>query len=101
MPRQLITYNSEVTELMFMFRTEQLTQKQIHFKYHLHTTLAASSKDNGVVGAQFSREAPTCGAEKTRGYCQEMSSGGFLRVGIGHRKEGKDKKGRALKTAAS
>lgn len=29
---QLITYNSEVTELMFMFRTEQLTQKQIRLK---------------------------------------------------------------------
>lgn len=57
--------------------------------------LAAFSEDNGVVEAQPSREAPTYGAEKTRGYCQEMSSGGFLRVGIGHRKEGKDKKGRA------
>lgn len=56
--------------------------------------LAAFSEDNGVV-EEPSREAPTYGAEKTRGYCQEMSSGGFLRVGIGHRKEGKDKKGRA------
>lgn len=97
MPRQLITYNSEVTELVFMFRTEQLTQKPIHFKYHLHTTLAASSKDNGVVEAQPSREAPTCRAEKTRGNCQAMCSRGFLRVGIAHRKEGKDKKGRAWK----